>query len=158
MIILCLLACSAAFAGPIDTPMQAEYPQFTVWAFLLTIAIELPFVQAVTGLPNLRALGAVLAINVASAFAGFIPGYFERFTAALQGFPYNIDKFGVAGWFALIFGALLLNTLVEGGVLRLGFRQRLGLRGVAWLFLANTLSLAVILCMIASCSAKGLEH
>lgn len=112
--------------------------------------MELPFVRFLTGFSWPRAIIANLAMNAASTAVGIllipISGIAWEYMAYLAVYRYwKVGTFNPVSWLATFLLAVALNAIIEQSVLRWGFRQRLGVRGFAWLSVANALSVGLAL-------------
>jgi hypothetical protein len=112
--------------------------------------VELPFVRFLTGFSWPRAIIANLAMNAASTAVGIllipISGIAWEYMAYLAVYRYwKVGTFNPVSWLATFLLAVALNAIIEQSVLRWGFRQRLGVRGFAWLSVANALSVGLAL-------------
>ncbi|HEX4630488.1 MAG TPA: hypothetical protein VH188_05940 [Chthoniobacterales bacterium] len=89
-------------------------------------------------------------MNAASTAVGIllipISGIAWEYMAYLAVYRYwKVGTFNPVSWLATFLLAVALNAIIEQSVLRWGFRQRLGVRGFAWLSVANALSVGLAL-------------
>lgn len=103
----------------------------------LGLAVEWALIRWVFGFPPLRALWAALAANAASAAVGFVGRPFLGAVWSVLPAVMGLPTFGSLDWAGTFVVAVLANLLIEGLVLRWGFRLPMTWRNLAWLALAN---------------------
>jgi hypothetical protein len=116
------------------------------WIVVIGLAVEFPFVRLITGFPIKRCVLADLAMNAASTLIGF-------FFISILGLGWELGgldalgerRFAALHWGGTFLLAVIVNSVIELGVLRFGFNQKFSWRGFLWLSVANSLSVALAL-------------
>lgn len=107
----------------------------------LGLAIEWALIRFVFGFPPLGALWAAIAANIASAAIGFVG---RRFVGALWSLlPSVLGTFSLIDWAGTFVAAVIFNVLIEGLVLRYGFKLPITARNLGWLMLANAVTIGI---------------
>jgi hypothetical protein len=116
------------------------------WIILIGLALELPFVRLITGLPLKKCVLADLAMNAVSTAVGVVLIPVLGLGWELGGPRVLGDhRFDLLHWSGSFLLAVVVNSVIELTVLVLGFKQQFNLRSFLWLFLANSLSVGLAL-------------
>ena len=129
--------------------MQQEFLD-NVSTISIGFAIEFFIVWKAFAVTARKALAADIVMNLASTVIGLVMLYglaLAGFGVFGEGIAY---EFREPGQFVLVLAAnfafvCLINSLIEGAILRWAFKLPLNVRNVAYLLLANALSVAVSL-------------
>lgn len=121
---------------------------FAVWPIAAGLFVEFFFVRQATTLRGWRCLTADITMNLASAALGLLliplSGFIWELLAAVTIQPlFNVGTFNPVTWGATVLLAAGVNAIVEGFVLKNGFKQKLGNRGFWLLFAANLVSVSI---------------
>lgn len=138
----------APFYTTVDVVWPALYlssSYWTWWVILASLVIELPVVVWSFELPLKRAIVADLLMNAASAVVGMlalaIAGIgWEIFPGLLLYKLLNLGTFNPITWSATFILAVVINTAIEGFVLRFVFKTQLTFSRLLLLGSANAVT------------------
>ena len=118
------------------------------WApILVGLIVEYLFIRKFTDFNKNKAIGAVVTINVISAFVGIYPIlfsnlYWEKYIGEhIEAL--STSSFTPTAWVISLVTAILINTLIEGLVLLWGFKLKNWKKVFIWLACANSISIVV---------------
>jgi hypothetical protein len=135
---LVFLVALPAAANPVFLPTYhvSDSAPIASAVILSCLMIEFVFIKRITKWGNKKTATSVLAMNTASA----VPGFF------LLGVAYSLT---VSQFFSSLFiSFVLVDAIIEAGIIRLIFRYKLGWRDFGFLTLANSLTVGICyLCM-----------
>ena len=119
-----------------------------VWPIAAGLLVELFFVRYVTNLRGARCVAGDVTMNLASAALGIVliplSGIIWELLATITIQPlFSVGTFNPVTFGTTVLLAAGVNTVVEGFVLRRGFKQTLGRRGFWLLFAANLVSVSI---------------
>ncbi|KKK55215.1 hypothetical protein LCGC14_3076800 [marine sediment metagenome] len=119
------------------------------WApILVGLIVEYLFIRKFTDLENDKAIYAVVTMNLTSALIGMYPIVFSGLFWEMHIGTYlnemlNMGTFNPYTWTATIIMAVGINTLIEGLVLRWGYKLKNWKKTFIWLGCANSISVLV---------------
>ncbi len=143
------LAAALVPAGTLPAAANVMWPALLMeqrlsspFVILLGLAVEWALIRWIFGFPPKRALWAALAANAASAAVGFVGRPFLGAVWSVLPNVIGLPTFGRLDWAGTFVVAVLANVLIEGLVLRFGFKLPMSRRNLGWLALANAATIA----------------
>ena len=136
------------FADLIWPALFLQHRLLSAWIILAGLFIEYFFVWRVTSLSAWRSILADVAINAASTLLGIVliplAGIVWEFFPGIFVYElFDVGTFNRGTWTATFCMAVMINSLLEMSVLRMGFQQYFGWGLFRWLCLANALSVGL---------------
>lgn len=147
-LIFVILLNSTAHADIVWPSVYIAAGMASIPVILAGLVVEILFVKYFTKIKWLKATAVAFLMNLVSSLIGVFTNEFSGLLLELilyYVFGYDSPTFNWDHWMLHYTTIIFINTLIEGGIVRLTLKLKLT-NTFLWLFLANTIS--VMLCAI----------
>ena len=153
VILFLILGTTTANANVIWPSLYISAGQRSAWAIVGGLIVEIGFVKYFTKCSWLKTVLVSIAMNIASATLGNIALIFGGLGLEFILLPVSPATFLLSHWFLSYFLGIIINTLIEGGIIRLILKLKFK-DTYKWLALANAISIIIGIIYVAVADIK----